>query len=73
MVYLGQPGGRLPSRRSVERLTDTIVDIREVQAELDRAARDAESGPAEVRAGRFIHEAAEEVNGGAGKSVAKES
>jgi hypothetical protein len=32
-----------------------IVDVREVQRELDRAARDARHGPAEVRAGRFVH------------------
>jgi hypothetical protein len=57
----------------MERLTDTIVDIREVQAELDRAARDAASGPAEVRAGRFVHEAAEKANGDTGESVAEES
>ncbi|HZQ13669.1 MAG TPA: hypothetical protein VFB31_12755 [Pseudolabrys sp.] len=57
----------------MERLTDTIIDIEEVQAELDRAARDAQSGPAEVRAGRFIHEAAEKVNGGTDHSVAKGS
>lgn len=57
----------------MERLNDTIIDIQEVQAELDRAARDAESGSAEVRAGRFIHEAAENTNGGSGKSIVEES
>jgi len=57
----------------MERLNDTIIDIREVQAELDRAARDAENGPAEVRAGRFIHEAVEKVNGGTEKSGTKGS
>ncbi len=32
-----------------------IIDVREVQRELDRAARDARHGPAPVRAGRFVH------------------
>jgi hypothetical protein len=32
-----------------------IIDVREVQRELDRAARDARQGPAAVRAGRFVH------------------
>ena len=32
-----------------------IIDVREVQRELDRAARDARHGPAAVRAGRFVH------------------
>jgi len=32
-----------------------IIDVREVQRELDRAARDAKHGPAAVRAGRFVH------------------
>lgn len=33
----------------------TIIDVREVQRELDKAARDAKRGPAAVRAGRFVH------------------
>jgi hypothetical protein len=32
-----------------------IIDVREVQKELNRAARDARHGPADVRAGRFVH------------------
>jgi hypothetical protein len=32
-----------------------IVDVDRVQKQLDRAARDAKHGPAEVRAGRFVH------------------
>jgi len=32
-----------------------IIDVREVQKELDRAARDAARGPRDVRAGRFVH------------------
>lgn len=39
----------------MERLKDTIIDVEEVQRELDAAARDAISGPADVRAGRFVH------------------
>jgi len=35
-----------------------IIDVREVQRELDRAARDAKHGPAAVRAGRFVHASA---------------
>ena len=38
-----------------------IVNVREVQKELDRAARDARHGSADVRAGRFVHRNA---NGG---------
>jgi len=34
---------------------DKVIDVREVQDELDRAARDARHGPADVRAGRFVH------------------
>jgi hypothetical protein len=45
----------------MERLMDTIVNVQEVQAELDRAARDAEAGPADVRAGRFVHDGATKV------------
>jgi hypothetical protein len=48
----------------MERLMDTIVNVQEVQAELDRAARDARSGPADVRAGRFVHRAAAKVGDG---------
>jgi hypothetical protein len=55
----------------MERLMDTIIDTQEVQAELDRAARDAENGPAEVRAGRFIHEAVDKAHGGTDNSGAK--
>jgi Holliday junction resolvase-like predicted endonuclease len=40
----------------MERLMDKIVDVREVQEQLDKAARDAKHGPADIRAGRFIHE-----------------
>jgi|1185.fasta_scaffold03327_3 hypothetical protein len=32
-----------------------IIEIDEVQRELDRAARDAKHGTADVRAGRFAH------------------
>jgi hypothetical protein len=39
----------------MERLMGKIIDVREVQNELDRAARDAKHGPAAVRAGRFVH------------------
>jgi hypothetical protein len=39
----------------MERLMGKIIDVREVQRELDRAARDAKNGPAAVRAGRFVH------------------
>jgi hypothetical protein len=35
---------------------DTIVDIQEVQAQLDKAARDATNGSPDIRAGRFVHE-----------------
>jgi hypothetical protein len=35
---------------------DTILDIQEVQVELDKAARDARTGPPDIRAGRFVHE-----------------
>lgn len=55
----------------MERLMDTIINAQEVQAELDRAARDAQSGPAEVRAGRFVHEAAATASGGMNSSVDK--
>jgi hypothetical protein len=48
----------------MERLMDTIIDVQEVQAELDKAAHDARSGPAEVRAGRFIHEKAAKLSDG---------
>jgi hypothetical protein len=48
---------------------DTIIDIQEVQAELDLAARDAQSGPAEVRAGYFVHEEAAKVSGVANHPV----
>jgi hypothetical protein len=34
---------------------DTVLDIREVQQQLDRAARDAKDGPPDIRAGRFTH------------------
>jgi hypothetical protein len=34
---------------------DRIIDVHEVQERLDEAARDATRGPAEVRAGRFLH------------------
>ncbi len=49
--------------RGMERLMDTIINVQEVQAELDRAARDARNGPANVRAGRFVHDAAAKVSG----------
>jgi hypothetical protein len=39
----------------MERLMRKIINVREVQRELDRAARDAKLGPAAVRAGRFVH------------------
>ncbi len=32
-----------------------IINVREVQKELDRAASDARHGAADVRAGRFVH------------------
>lgn len=32
-----------------------IIDVDDVQGQLDRAARDAKHGPADVRAGRFVH------------------
>jgi len=32
-----------------------IIDVDEVQGQLDRAARDAKRGKADVRAGRFVH------------------
>ena len=37
---------------------DAIINVQEVQAELDRAACDARNGPADVLAGRFVHDAA---------------
>jgi hypothetical protein len=49
---------------------DTIIDVQEVQTELDRAARDAQSGPDDVRAGRFVHEVAERVNSGVDRPAA---
>jgi hypothetical protein len=55
MVCLGQLGRRIPSRRKLERLIRKIIDFDEVQGELDRAARDAKRGTADVRAGRFVH------------------
>jgi hypothetical protein len=55
----------------MERLMDTIINVQEVQAELDRAARDARSGPADVRAGRFVHDAAAEAGSGVGRSEDK--
>src|SRR4051794_14528561 len=39
----------------MERLMGKIVDIREVQEQLDEAAHDAKHGPADIRAGRFVH------------------
>ena len=39
----------------MERLMDTILNVHEVQKELDKAARDAKHGSADVRAGRFVH------------------
>ena len=32
-----------------------IIEVDEVQAELDRTARDATHGTGDVRAGRFVH------------------
>src|ERR1051325_9221573 len=55
VVCLGQPGRRIPSRRNLERLMGRIIEVDEVQGELDRAARDAKQGTADVRAGRFVH------------------
>ena len=49
-----------------------IINIQEVQAALDRAARDARNGPADVRAGRFVHDAAAKVGGGIDCSEDKE-
>jgi hypothetical protein len=40
----------------MEHLMGTMLDVCEVQAELDRAARDAKHGPADVRAGKFVHQ-----------------
>src|SRR5258707_1438104 len=34
---------------------DTVLDVQEVQQQLDRAARAAKDGPADIRAGRFAH------------------
>jgi hypothetical protein len=34
---------------------DTILDIQKVQQQLDRAAREATHGSADIRAGRFVH------------------
>jgi hypothetical protein len=45
----------------MDQLMGKIVNVREVQKELDRAARDARVGSADVRAGRFVH-----GNGGGG-------
>jgi hypothetical protein len=56
----------------MERLMDTIINVQEVQAELDRAARDARSGPADVRAGRFVHGAAAKVSAGVDHSEDKQ-
>jgi hypothetical protein len=33
----------------------TVIDVQEVQQELDEAARDARTGSADIRAGRFVH------------------
>lgn len=44
-----------------------IVDVREVQRELNRAARDARHGPADVRTGRFVHRNARDDLPAAGK------
>ena len=38
----------------MERLMGKVIDVHEVQDELNRAARDAKDGPADVRAGRFV-------------------
>jgi hypothetical protein len=38
----------------MERLMGKVIDVHEVQDELNRAARDAKHGPADVRAGRFV-------------------
>jgi hypothetical protein len=55
VVCLGQPGGRVSPGASMEPLMGRIIDVREVQRALDRAARDARHGPRDVRAGRFVH------------------
>jgi hypothetical protein len=55
MVCLGQPGRRISRGRILERLMDTVLDVQKVQKQLDRAARDAKHGPADIRAGRFVH------------------
>jgi hypothetical protein len=34
---------------------DAVLDVQEVQQQLDRAAHDATHGPADIRAGRFVH------------------
>jgi hypothetical protein len=47
----------------MERLMGRIIDVREVQKELDRAARDARRGSREVRSGRFVH-----ANAGGGEA-----
>jgi len=36
------------------RLMGKIIDVDKAQQALDRAARNARSGPADVRAGRFV-------------------
>lgn len=40
---------------------DTVLDVQEVQQQLDKAARDAMDGPADIRAGRFTHGSAPTV------------
>jgi hypothetical protein len=47
---------------------DTVLDVQEVQQQLDRAARDAKNGPADIRAGRFVHANAPTVTSAPGKA-----
>lgn len=47
------------------------TDLRKVQAALDRAAKNAVSGPKEARAGRFAPGAAKPANSGAGHGAKK--
>jgi hypothetical protein len=52
---------------------DKVIDVQEVQDELDRAARDAKHGPADIRAGRFVHRNATSSHVSAGKTTAASS
>jgi hypothetical protein len=47
---------------------DTVLDVQEVQQQLDRAARDAKDGPADIRAGRFARANVPTVTSAPGKA-----